>query len=108
MLRVYEAIADELKTHEKSVLEGMQGRGELLEDRLRPRAQFFLQHQNEVQSEGGALADPMPGVRASVKARRKSNWTRRTSSAQGNNDPHGRRVRVLTGRLRSAVRIRDL
>ena len=108
LLRVHEAVAGELKTYEKSVLQGMQGRGESLEARLRPRAQFLLQHQYELSREIGCRADPMPGVRARIKAMRKSNWSGRTSSAQGNNDPHSRRVRVLTDRLRSARRIRDL
>ena len=106
--RVHEAIADDLKTYEKSVLQGMVDRGASLEDRLRPRAQFFLQHQNKVNSEAGARADPMPGVRARIKAMRKSNWTGRKHTAQGNNDPHTRRVRVLTDRMRSTVRIWDL
>ena len=106
--RVHDAIADELKTYEKSVLQGMVDRSESLEDRLRPRARFFLDEQFQVFTEVGARADWRPAIRASVKARRKNNWTGRTSSAQGNNDPHSRRVRVLTDRMRSAVRIRDL
>ena len=106
--RFHVAIADELKTYEKSVLQGMVDRGESLEDRLRPRAQFFLQHQNEVKSEVGARSDWRPGARASIKARRKNNWSGRINTAQGNNDPHTRRVRVLTDRMRSTVHIRDL
>lgn len=108
LLRVHEAIADELKTYEKSVLQGMKGRGESLEDRLRPRARFFLEYQSQVHSEAGARADPMPGARARIKAMRKNNWTGRKHTAQGNNDPHTRRVRVLTDRMRSTVHIRDL
>ena len=106
--RVYEAIADELKTYEKSVLQGMVDRGESLEDRLRPRARFAVQHEYEVKSEMAARFDWRRAVRARIKAMRKSNWTGRKHTAQGNNDPHTRRVRVLTDRLRSAVRIRDL
>ena len=108
LLRVHEAVAGELKTYEKSVLQGMQGRGESLEDRLRPRARFFLEYLSHERSEAGARADPMPGVRARIKAMRKSNWTGRKHTAQGNNDPHTRRVRVLTDRMRSTVRIWDL
>ena len=106
--RVHEAVAEELKTYEKSVLQGMKGRGESLEDRLRPRAQFLLQHQYEVSRETGGRSDWRPGARASIKARRKNNWSGRINTAQGNNDPHTRRVRVLTDRMRSTVRIWDL
>ena len=106
--RVHEAIADELKTYEKSVLQGVVDRGASLEDRLRPRARFAVQHEHEVRAKASAGRDLGPANRAWLKAARKMNWTGRKHTAQGNNDPHTRRVRVLTDRMRSTVHIRDL
>ena len=43
-----------------------------------------------------------------MKVARRRKWTARWSSAQGNNDPFSRRVRVLTNRLRPrGPRIRE-
>ena len=97
-----------LKTYEKSVLQGMVDRGASLEDRLRPRARFAVQHEHEVRAKASAGRDLGPANRAWLKAARKMNWTGRKHTAQGNNDPHTRRVRVLTDRMRSTVHIRDL